>query len=120
MVPAVAQGIVGMTVRAGDRKSADLVGSITDGKSFVAARAERGMLAVLQGGCRVPVGAYAEVDGGTVVLRAVVASLDGDRVVRDRIEGSAGEAADLGARLGRRMLRQGAGEILEEIRLAGE
>lgn len=120
MVPAVAQGIVGMAVREGDRRSADLVHSVTDAMSFVAARAERGLLGVLQGGCRVPVGAYAAVGEGTVDLRAVVASLDGERVVRDRIAGKTEEAADLGVALGRRMLRQGAGEILKEIRLAGE
>ncbi len=118
MIPAVAQGIVGMAVREGDERSAALVSSISHEVTFTAARAERGMLSVLQGGCRVPAGAFARIDGGTLSLNAIVASLDGKRVVRDETEGDPAQATEMGIALGRKMLQEGADSILQEIRLA--
>ncbi len=120
MIPAVAQGIVGIAAREGDDRAAGFVASISHLETFTVARAERGLLGVLEGGCRVPIGAFAELDNGKLHLRAIVASLDGDRCIREEIEGEAADAEDLGVALGKRMLQQGAAAILDQIRLAEE
>lgn len=118
MIPAVAQGIVGMAVRKGDCRSADLVAAISHKTTLTAACAERGLLSVLEGGCRVPAGAYARIEGSSVLLSAVVASLDGRQIVREEIGGDEADATEIGISLGHKLLRRGAEAILREIRLA--
>jgi hydroxymethylbilane synthase len=75
-----------------------------------AVTAERELLAVLEGGCQVPIGAYAHLEGSTIHLRAIVASPDGERIVRDSLCGE--EPVALGRELGSRLLAAGAREIL--------
>jgi hydroxymethylbilane synthase len=79
-----------------------------------AVRAERAMLHALEGGCRVPVGASSAFDGGVVQLRGVVASPDGALVYRGRAEGE--EPEEVGRRLARDLLEQGAAVVLGEVR----
>ncbi len=79
-----------------------------------AVRAERAMLGALEGGCRVPVGASGDFDGGVVRLRGVVASTDGALVYRGQAEGD--EPEEVGGRLARSLLEQGAAVVLGEIR----
>ena len=78
--------------------------------------AERSLLQRLEGGCQVPVGAYGTVDQGLLSFQALVASLDGSRLVRADIQGQAEDAADLGRRLADRLLSAGGGAILAEVR----
>jgi hydroxymethylbilane synthase len=74
---------------------------------------------VLEGGCRVPIGALALLDGDTLTLDAGVASEDGTLLVRDRLTGSAGDPRAVGERLAEQLLEQGAAEILRTGRAAG-
>ena len=71
------------------------------------------MLEVLGGGCQVPIGAYAQIEGARIHLRAIVASPDGSRLVRGELSG--GDPGEVGATLGRQLLREGAAEILREV-----
>jgi hydroxymethylbilane synthase len=73
---------------------------------------------VLEGGCRVPIGALGLLDGDTLTLDAVVASEDGTMLVRDRLTGPAGNPRTVGDRLAERLLAQGAAEILRAGRAA--
>lgn len=69
----------------------------------------------LQGGCQVPIGAYALVEGEQIWLRGLVGSPDGTRVIRDEIRGPVSEGETLGETLAQRLLAAGADEILAEV-----
>ncbi len=118
LLPAVCQGIVGIASREGDERAGRFARSITHEETFAAAKAERGLLALLQGGCRVPAGAYAVLDGDAIDIRAVVASLDGRQIVKRRIRGRRSDPKGTGAALGRKILEAGGAAILEKIRAA--
>jgi hydroxymethylbilane synthase len=117
LVPAVGQGALAVEVRADDRRLRRLLRPLDHAPTRRAVQAERAVLAALGGGCQVPLGAHATVsaDGATLRLIAVVASLDGERLIRVEREGPARRPAALGRTVARALLRQGAAQILEEI-----
>ena len=97
MLPAVAQGAVGIERRAGDARAADLLARISDGATTTAVAAERALLAVLDGSCRTPIAAYAELDpSGGLRLRGLVAAPDGSRLVSGEWGGPAIDAERIG------------------------
>ncbi len=101
MLPAVGQGIIAVECRAGDGRILDRLASIDHAASHTCARAERALLAVLDGSCRTPIAALAEfVAPGRIRLRGLVASPDGREVHRREAEGGAADAASLGRDLG--------------------
>ena len=71
---------------------------------------ERAFLKRLQGGCQVPIAAHGEIEQGQLKLEGLVASVDGTRLIRDRISGPSGEAEGLGTQLAERLLSASAGE----------
>jgi hydroxymethylbilane synthase len=117
MVPAVGQGALAVETRASDMRLRRLVRAIDDPAARAAVTAERAVLAALGGGCQVPLGAHATLapDGQTLRLLAVVASLDGQRLVRVEREGPARRPATLGRAVARELRRGGAGDILRAI-----
>jgi hydroxymethylbilane synthase len=101
MVPAAGQGIVGITVRESDTQMRGLLAAIEDPEARACAAAERGMLAVLDGSCSTPIGAYARITAdGTLHLTGLVASPDGVFMLKRRLCGSMLDAAAIGAELG--------------------
>ena len=101
MVPSAAQGIVGVTVRAGDTALRDLLSIIEDPASRAVATAERAMLAALDGSCRTPIGAYACLQPeGTLTLTGLVARADGSFLVKHILSGAVADAGRIGAELG--------------------
>jgi hydroxymethylbilane synthase len=78
--------------------------------------AERSFLRRVEGGCQIPVAALAEADGDRIRLHALIASLDGEDVVRGTEVGAATAPGDLGTRLAERLLEDGGAEILTEVR----
>src|SRR5205807_7289637 len=117
--PAGGQGALGIQVRAGDARAHDLVAPLADHQTTLCCTAERRLQDALEGGCRVPIGALAHLDGDTLTLDAVVASDDGTLLVRDRLAGPAGEPRALGEGLAEHLLARGAAEILRAVRAAG-
>lgn len=115
MTPAPGQGALAVEAREEDREVRDLLGSIDDRDSRIATEAERALSRRIGGGCNVPFGALAEVDGGTMTLRAVVASQDGRRIVRTTSGGPLRETEDIVNRVAGNLLDGGAKEILQEI-----
>ncbi len=113
MCPAVGQGALAIETRDDGGTAQSLVHRLDHAASRKAVTAERALLHVLGGGCQVPVGAHATVEGDQVKMVAVVARPDGSLVVRG--ERSGGDAAEVGATLGRTLLEQGAREILDEV-----
>lgn len=115
-IPAPGQGAIAVEVREDDGGTRAAVAAIDDPTTAGQIAAERGLVARLGGGCQTPIGAIAETDGEDLDLRAVVASLDGSRVVRDRLRGARTSAADLGSHLADQLIAGGALEILEQVR----
>jgi hydroxymethylbilane synthase len=116
VVPAVGQGVIAVEIRRDDEEMIELADQLNDVETEYCVVAERSFSLAIEGGCQIPMGALAILDGGVLSLRAVVASLDGKRVVKDRIEGDPSEGDELGRKLASRMLAAGADKILEEIR----
>lgn len=114
-LPAVGQGALAIEARANDSEVLQMLEFLNDPDTQAVTKAERAYLRLLEGGCQVPIGVYAEVCEQQILLRAVIASLDGKRVLKDCIQGSIDEAEQLGIKLGEQMLAAGGREILAEI-----
>lgn len=115
MLPAVGQGALAIEIRADDPEVASLVDGINDPPTQAATLAESAFLAAFGGGCAVPIGAYAQVAGGSMTLQGMVSSLDGRRLLRDTATGPADNPVQLGESLARSLLARGAGDIIEEV-----
>jgi hydroxymethylbilane synthase len=101
MLPAATQGIVGITIRAGDTALHDLLGKIEDPTSRAVATAERALLAALDGSCRTPIGAHARLlADGSLTLTGLIARVDGSFLLRRSETGRAADASRIGACLG--------------------
>jgi hydroxymethylbilane synthase len=117
-VPAPGQGIVAVEIRRGDGVAGDAVSRIGDGAALDALHAERAVVAALGGGCQMPIGAHATVSGDRITLAGVVIAPDGSRVARGSAEGARTEADAVGQQAARRLLDDGAGDILARLRTA--
>jgi hydroxymethylbilane synthase len=119
MLPAVGQGALGVVCAEGDEETIAAVSkTLADPATTAATTAERALLRTLEGGCQVPVAAFARLDEGTLRLDGAVAALDGSALVRDVISGDVEKAGALGVELAERLRDAGAGEILAAIRAA--
>jgi len=115
MCPAVGQGALAIETRA-DGGAGELAGRKLDhAATRSAVVAERALLASLGGGCQVPIGAHARVEGDHLEIRAVVISPDGTRLVRREMQGPVSDPAAVGSELGRAILDAGARAILEAV-----
>jgi hydroxymethylbilane synthase len=114
MLPAVAQGALALEARAADAATMKRLAALEHAETRVRTEAERGFLARIEGGCQVPIAGHATVAGGKVVLRALVASLDGLQVVRGERSGPPAEARRMGESLAEELLSKGAAAILRE------
>ncbi|KAE8318072.1 porphobilinogen deaminase, dipyromethane cofactor binding domain-containing protein [Aspergillus transmontanensis] len=116
---AVGQGALGLEIRKGDRKMQELLGQLADRDSTLACLAERSLMRTLEGGCSVPIGVETEwVAAGDLSIHAIVVSLDGTQSVEDTIVSNVktvDEATALGKELAARLVKAGAGEILNNI-----
>ncbi len=111
-VPAVGQGALAVQVREDDAETRRLVAPLDHEPARLAVTAERAFMRTLGGGCQVPFAAWGEVEGDKLTVRGVIASPDGARLFRDRIEGEAAQAEALGQALAEKMLRSGADELV--------
>ena len=114
-LPAIGQGAIGIECRVGDPFINDLVASLNHEDTSVCVRAERAFLKKLEGGCQVPIAAYARLSGGRIVMDGLVGSISGDRIIRGHIEGDRGDPEVLGDTLAEDVLSRGAKEILDEV-----
>ena len=112
-LPAVGQGAIGVESRASDQEVVQILGALDHEETRAGVTAERALLAELEGGCQVPLGAWGRLGNGRLVLDACVLSADGVECLRQGIEGAASDAERLGRNLAHRMLEAGAGRILK-------
>jgi hydroxymethylbilane synthase len=114
MLPAATQGIVGITIRAGDTALHDLFTNIEDPVSRAVATAERALLAALDGSCRTPIGAHARLlADGSLTLTGLIARVDGSFLLRRSATGAATDAARIGADLGASLRAQAPADMFD-------
>lgn len=116
MVSAVGQGAIGVEIREDDAFMRGVCEKLSDPDTCTCVTAERVVMRALEGGCQVPIGAYARLEDGRLVMDAVVADLDGGTVLRHRLVGDPSEPEMLGAAMVDRLRDMGAEEILNAIR----
>jgi len=116
MLPAPGQGALGIEIRNNDRPMRELLETIRCETSERCVLAERAFLTRLGGGCQVPVGAFARLEGDTLRLKGRVISPEGRRLVEGSRCGSAATADEIGRQLADDLLEKGAGEIIAEVR----
>ena len=114
-LPAVGQGAIAAECRLSDAETAEVLSALDDAETRSAIIAERALLSAMQGGCQVPLGAWARHERGEFVLDAVVCSADGSQYIRQRAAGSPENPAALGDQVARMLLEAGAQSILEEV-----
>jgi hydroxymethylbilane synthase len=114
-LPAIGQGALGIETRKGDREVEERIKFLNDPDSAIAISAERAFLKKLEGGCQVPIAAFAQRVGTILRIDGLVGTVDGKRLVRHQLEGPIEEAEPLGTRLAEVLLSKGAREILEEV-----
>lgn len=115
-LPAGGQGAVGIECRSQDLETLKLIDCLHHNETAAVVVAERAVNARLQGGCQVPIAAFAELDGEVLHLRALVGNLDGSRIIRSEIRGDVHQAEQLGLTVAEDLLSQGAEEILAALR----
>lgn len=116
-LPAACQGIIGIEARQGDQRVHDLLAPIHAQRTGYQAAAERAVLQTLDGSCRTPIGAYAQLQGNRMVLKCAVAAPDGSALYEDSAQGeicSDEDAAALGETLGTRLKPRIPKELLTE------
>ena len=114
-LPAVGQGALAIECRTDDAEVRQMLDFLNDQPTVYATAAERAFLGLLEGGCQVPIGVHADVNGEQIKIEAIIAALDGSTVLRDTIEGAAVDAVALGQKLGKKMLANGGQKILAAI-----
>ena len=114
-LPAVGQGAIAVECRLKDTEAAEIVGGLDDAETRTAIIAERSLLAALHGGCQVPLGAWARIERGELVLDACVCSVDGVQYVKQRATSVPERAAELGGQMANLLMEAGAQSILEEV-----
>jgi len=111
-MPAVGQGAIGIEIRDEDGETSAAVRQLNHPESQVAVEAERALLAGLESGCQVPIGAWCRIESGNLTMDACVFSPDGAESVRERRTGSRENAAELGRTVAAALLERGAGRLL--------
>ena len=112
---AVGQGALGIECRQGDADVLDRIKVLEHGPTARRCLAERAFLRELEGGCQVPIGVNTRFEGETLVLTGMVASLDGQQLIRDEARGDQSDPEAIGMALAATLRARGAGKILEEI-----
>ncbi|MCB2153962.1 hydroxymethylbilane synthase [bacterium] len=116
MLPAPGQGAIGLQVREGDDETCEILSSIHHEETAACVTAERALLQALGGGCQIPLGSLAEINGdGTMSLRGRVISQDGTRSCEGEVSGTPADAEQLGEELAEKLKADGAVEILAEV-----
>ena len=114
-LPAVGQGAIAVECRLKDTEAAEVVAGLDDAESRTAIIAERSLLAALHGGCQVPLGAWARIERGELVMEACVCSVDGVQYIKQRATSTPEQAAELGGHMATLLMEAGAQSILAEV-----
>ena len=114
-LPAVGQGALAIESRTADAEVREMLAFLNSGTTKAATDAERAFLGLVEGGCQVPIGVHAEVEADNIRIDAIIASLDGSKILKDNVSGPVEEGVALAEALGKRMLANGGQDILKDI-----
>lgn len=114
-LPAAGQGAVGIETRVNDTRVLNYLAKLNHNPTACCVMAERAMNTRLQGGCQVPIGGFATLNGEELELNALVGSLDGSTIIRASGKALQRDAEQLGIRIAEQLLAQGADKILAEV-----
>ena len=114
-LPAVGQGAIGIEIRRGDEGISSLVTPLDHLSSRQCVEAERAMNKKLEGGCQVPLAAFAQIQSGRMSLEGLVGSVDGKRMIRTSVEGLPEQYSELGERAADELIKLGACDVLREV-----
>ncbi len=106
MLPAIAQGAIGIERRNDDSRAATMLEALHDGPTGQRLAAERAFLAHLDGSCETPIGGLAELDGGNLRLRGEILRTDGSQVLTDDVTGAVEDGAEMGRAMAVKLLEQ--------------
>ena len=112
---AVGQGALGIECREGDTDILNIIKTLEHSVTAYRCLAERAFLRELEGGCQVPIGVNTVLEGDTLTLTGLVASLDGQTLIKEQIQGTSAEAEAMGTSLAKTVRGQGAQAILDAI-----
>jgi hydroxymethylbilane synthase len=115
MLPAVGQGALCIEARNDDTKILNLLAQINDPETACTVSAERAFLKRLQGGCQVPIAAFAQIRGKEIVIDGMVAETDGSVLLRKQLRGPVENPEQLGTKLAETLIKQGAGDIVQRL-----
>ncbi|MBI1858859.1 MAG: hydroxymethylbilane synthase [Candidatus Melainabacteria bacterium] len=117
ILPAVGQGSLAIEHRKEDSEVSEIISQLNDNETYLISVTERKFLEKLQGGCQVPIGAYSEIKNGKITLTGLIASLDGRKLIKYKLDGELNKDSceKLGISLAEKLLQNGGKEILEEI-----
>lgn len=115
-LPAVGQGAIAIESRVKDQETSEILEKLDDVETRTAIIAERALLSAVQGGCQVPLGAWARMERGELLMEAVVCSVDGAQYVRQKASAPPEQAAQLGEHMAQLLIEGGARDILEEVK----
>jgi len=115
MLPAAAQGVLGIECLEKNAEVRAVLGKLNDPVTVMTTTAERAIARVLQASCQSPVAAFATIDNSTLEVTALVAHPDGSRSIKESISGDTADAEQLGEALAARLLENGARELLDSI-----
>lgn len=115
MVPAVGQGAIGIQVRKQDQHLQPVLDKMNNPDSFFCISAERAFLKRLDSGCQFPVAANAEIIDAKLRIQGLVASMDGQTILKDTLSGTATEAELVGNALAERLIEQGALQLIDKV-----
>jgi hydroxymethylbilane synthase len=120
MISAVGQGAIAVEIRENDAFMQEICAALNDADTMTCVTSERVVMSGLEGGCQVPIGAYARKENETLVMDAMVASVDGATLIREQLVGSPAEPEALGMAMVEALKARGAAEILEAVRAEAE
>jgi hydroxymethylbilane synthase len=112
-IPAVGQGALGIQCRAEDKELIELLSQLDDASTRKTVMAERAFLQTFNGGCQIPIGAFAILDGDGIQISGIVGSADGRKLLVEKMEGT--DPEPLGRALAEKLISQGADELLAEV-----
>jgi hydroxymethylbilane synthase len=115
MLPAVGQGALGLEIRAAELELKTILDKVNHQATYLEIMAERSFLRALGGGCQLPIAAYCKLEGDKLTLEGLVAAPQGTTVIREKMQGSAAAAEDLGKKLAEIILERGGKKLLEMV-----
>ncbi len=115
LLPAIGQGAIGIECRAGDDKVQSIIAPLNDQDTSLCVETERAFSRRLFGGCQLPIAGQAAIIGSAIKLTGLVASVDGNEIIKAELDGGVADCDYIGTALAECLLERGADKILNAL-----